>query len=52
MIDSFHIRNNRRKFLDNSDFYFSIIFHDQNNWLNPVKSFHRSLLISSFYKAK
>nr|BDY11466.1 Ycf2 [Lysimachia monelli]BDY11481.1 Ycf2 [Lysimachia monelli] len=28
-----------------------MIFHDQNNWLNPVKLFHRSSLISSFYKA-
>ncbi|KAM3355780.1 hypothetical protein P3S68_022494 [Capsicum galapagoense] len=28
-----------------------MIFHDQDNWLNPVKPFHRSSLISSFYKA-
>ena len=28
-----------------------MISHDQNNWLNPVKPFHRSSLISSFYKA-
>uniref|UniRef100_A0A251TA03 Ycf2 N-terminal domain-containing protein n=1 Tax=Helianthus annuus TaxID=4232 RepID=A0A251TA03_HELAN len=27
-----------------------MIFHDQYNWLNPVKSFHRSSLRSSFYK--
>nr|YP_010313544.1 Ycf2 protein [Primula palinuri]YP_010313566.1 Ycf2 protein [Primula palinuri]UNA62579.1 Ycf2 protein [Primula palinuri]UNA62601.1 Ycf2 protein [Primula palinuri] len=51
MIDSFHIRKNRRKSFDNTDSYFSMIFHDQDNWLNPVKLFHRSSLISSFYKA-
>nr|YP_009906887.1 Ycf2 [Cheirodendron bastardianum]QLI52646.1 Ycf2 [Cheirodendron bastardianum] len=51
MIDSFHTRNNRRKSFDNTDSYFSTIFHDQDNWLNPVKPFHRSSLISSFYKA-
>nr|BDY09862.1 Ycf2 protein [Lysimachia vulgaris]BDY09881.1 Ycf2 protein [Lysimachia vulgaris]BDY10713.1 Ycf2 protein [Lysimachia davurica]BDY10732.1 Ycf2 protein [Lysimachia davurica] len=51
MIDSFHTRKNRRKSFDNTDSYFSMIFHDQNNWLNPVKLFHRSSLISSFYKA-
>ncbi|KAK8327695.1 hypothetical protein V6Z12_A11G200200 [Gossypium hirsutum] len=49
MIDSFHTRNNRRKSFDNMDF--SMISHDQDNWLNPVKPFHRSSLISSFYKA-
>nr|WOC91440.1 Ycf2 protein [Utricularia graminifolia]WOC91450.1 Ycf2 protein [Utricularia graminifolia] len=49
MIDSFHTR--RRKSFDNADSYFSMIFHNQNNWLNPVKPFHRSSLISSFYKA-
>nr|YP_009992657.1 Ycf2 [Oenothera curtiflora]YP_009992674.1 Ycf2 [Oenothera curtiflora]QNO33319.1 Ycf2 [Oenothera curtiflora]QNO33336.1 Ycf2 [Oenothera curtiflora] len=48
MIDSFHTRNNRGKSLDS---YFSMISHDQDNWLNPVKPFHRSSLISSFYKA-
>nr|YP_010178207.1 Ycf2 [Impatiens cyanantha]YP_010178228.1 Ycf2 [Impatiens cyanantha]QUV73803.1 Ycf2 [Impatiens cyanantha]QUV73824.1 Ycf2 [Impatiens cyanantha]QUV73892.1 Ycf2 [Impatiens cyanantha]QUV73913.1 Ycf2 [Impatiens cyanantha] len=51
MIDSFHTRNNRRKSFDNTHSYFSMIFHDQDNWLNPVKPFHRSSLISSFYKA-
>nr|YP_011032047.1 hypothetical chloroplast RF2 [Diervilla lonicera]YP_011032064.1 hypothetical chloroplast RF2 [Diervilla lonicera]WRH31194.1 hypothetical chloroplast RF2 [Diervilla lonicera]WRH31211.1 hypothetical chloroplast RF2 [Diervilla lonicera] len=51
MIDSFHTRKNRRKSFDNTDSYFSMIFHDQDNWLNPVKPFHRSSLISSFYKA-
>ncbi|KAL8064615.1 hypothetical protein ABFX02_01G101900 [Erythranthe guttata] len=51
MIDSFHTRNNRRKFFDNADSYFSMIFQNQDNWLNPVKPFHRSSLISSFYKA-
>ena len=51
MIDSFHSRNNRRKSFDNTDSYFSMISHDQDNWLNPVKPFHRSSLISSFYKA-
>ena len=25
--------------------------HNQDNWLNPVKPFHRSWFISSFYKA-
>ncbi|KAK5844317.1 hypothetical protein PVK06_000453 [Gossypium arboreum] len=51
MIDSFHTKNNRRKSFDNMDSYFSMISHDQDNWLNPVKPFHRSSLISSFYKA-
>nr|YP_009731797.1 Ycf2 [Siphonostegia chinensis]YP_009731815.1 Ycf2 [Siphonostegia chinensis]QHR84991.1 Ycf2 [Siphonostegia chinensis]QHR85009.1 Ycf2 [Siphonostegia chinensis] len=51
MLDSFHTRNNRRKSFDNADSYFSMIFHNQDNWLNPVKPFHRSSLISSFYKA-
>nr|YP_010710635.1 hypothetical chloroplast RF21 [Impatiens omeiana]YP_010710655.1 hypothetical chloroplast RF21 [Impatiens omeiana]WCZ70745.1 hypothetical chloroplast RF21 [Impatiens omeiana]WCZ70766.1 hypothetical chloroplast RF21 [Impatiens omeiana] len=51
MIDSSHTRNNRRKSFDNTHSYFSMIFHDQDNWLNPVKPFHRSSLISSFYKA-
>nr|YP_009689976.1 hypothetical protein RF2 [Justicia leptostachya]YP_009689995.1 hypothetical protein RF2 [Justicia leptostachya]QEJ80868.1 hypothetical protein RF2 [Justicia leptostachya]QEJ80879.1 hypothetical protein RF2 [Justicia leptostachya] len=51
MIDSFHTRNNRSKSFDNADSYFSMIFHNQDNWLNPVKPFHRSSLISSFYKA-
>nr|YP_009164544.1 hypothetical chloroplast RF21 [Sedum oryzifolium]YP_009164561.1 hypothetical chloroplast RF21 [Sedum oryzifolium]AJD00193.1 hypothetical chloroplast RF21 [Sedum oryzifolium]AJD00210.1 hypothetical chloroplast RF21 [Sedum oryzifolium] len=50
MIDSFHTRNNRRKSFDNTDSYFSMISHDQDNWLNPVKPFHGSSLISSFYK--
>nr|QXE39984.1 Ycf2 [Nanhaia speciosa] len=51
MIDSFHTRKNRRKSFDNTDSYFSMRSHDQDNWLNPVKPFHRSSLISSFYKA-
>nr|YP_010567531.1 Ycf2 protein [Adromischus maculatus]YP_010567597.1 Ycf2 protein [Adromischus maculatus]UZC53477.1 Ycf2 protein [Adromischus maculatus]UZC53543.1 Ycf2 protein [Adromischus maculatus] len=51
MIDLFHTRNNRRKSFDNTDSYFSMISHDQDNWLNPVKPFHGSSLISSFYKA-
>nr|YP_009570739.1 hypothetical protein RF2 [Frankenia pulverulenta]YP_009570756.1 hypothetical protein RF2 [Frankenia pulverulenta]QBC67674.1 hypothetical protein RF2 [Frankenia pulverulenta]QBC67675.1 hypothetical protein RF2 [Frankenia pulverulenta] len=51
MIDSFPTRKNRRKSFDNTDSYFSMISHDQDNWLNPVKPFHRSPLISSFYKA-
>nr|YP_010987236.1 hypothetical protein RF2 [Krascheninnikovia ceratoides]YP_010987254.1 hypothetical protein RF2 [Krascheninnikovia ceratoides]WOL38652.1 hypothetical protein RF2 [Krascheninnikovia ceratoides]WOL38653.1 hypothetical protein RF2 [Krascheninnikovia ceratoides] len=51
MIDSFHTRNSCGKSFDNTDSYFSMISHDQNNWLNPVKPFHRSSLISSFYKA-
>ena len=50
MIDS-HTRKNRRKSFDNTDSYFSTISCDQENWLNPVKAFHRSSLISSFYKA-
>nr|QWL15908.1 hypothetical chloroplast RF21 [Plantago coronopus]QWL15930.1 hypothetical chloroplast RF21 [Plantago coronopus] len=48
MIDS---RKNRGKSFDKADSYFSMIFHNQDNWLNPVKTFHRSSLISSFYKA-
>uniref|UniRef100_UPI0030E31653 Ycf2 n=1 Tax=Alisma lanceolatum TaxID=365730 RepID=UPI0030E31653 len=51
MIDPFHTRNNRRKSFDNTDSYFSTISPDRYNWLNPVKPFHRSSLISSFYKA-
>nr|YP_009752201.1 Ycf2 protein [Linnaeosicyos amara]QIT05611.1 Ycf2 protein [Linnaeosicyos amara] len=51
MIDSFHTRNNRRKSFDNTDSYFSMISHDQDNCLNPVKPVHRNSLISSFYKA-
>nr|YP_011017271.1 Ycf2 [Calystegia hederacea]YP_011017288.1 Ycf2 [Calystegia hederacea]WQF68934.1 Ycf2 [Calystegia hederacea]WQF68951.1 Ycf2 [Calystegia hederacea] len=51
MIDSFHTRTNRRKSFDNKDSYLSMIFYDQDNWLNPGKPFHRSSLISSFYKA-
>ena len=51
VIDSFHTRNNRSKSFDNMDSYFSMISHDHDNWLNPVKPFHRSSLISSFYKA-
>jgi hypothetical protein len=51
IIDSFHTRNNRRKSFDNTDSYFSMISHDRDNWLNPVKPFDRSSLISSFYKA-
>nr|VDD65553.1 unnamed protein product [Brassica oleracea] len=50
MIDSFHTRKNRRKSFDNTDSYFSIVSHDQDNWLNPVKPFQRSSLISSFSK--
>ncbi|YP_008592532.1 Ycf2 (chloroplast) [Andrographis paniculata] len=51
MIDSFHTRKNRSKSFDNADSYFSMIFHNQDNWLNPVKPFYRSSLISSFSKA-
>nr|QKV48131.1 hypothetical protein RF2 [Risleya atropurpurea]QKV48136.1 hypothetical protein RF2 [Risleya atropurpurea] len=51
VIDSFHTRKNRKKSFDNTDYYFSIISYDRYNWLNPVKPFHRSSLISSFYKA-
>jgi hypothetical protein len=51
MTDSFHTRKNRRKSFDNAGSYFSMISHDRDNWLNPVKPFHRSSLISSFYKA-
>ncbi|WZY99197.1 hypothetical protein YC2023_071526 [Brassica napus] len=39
------------KSFDNTDSYFSIVSHDQDNWLNPVKPFQRSSLISSFSKA-
>ncbi|KAF4362464.1 hypothetical protein F8388_019747 [Cannabis sativa] len=50
MIDSFHRRNNCRKSFDNTNSYFSMISHDQDNWLNLVKPFHKNSLISSFYK--
>nr|WDA92203.1 Ycf2 protein [Corydalis incisa]WDA92230.1 Ycf2 protein [Corydalis incisa] len=51
MIDSFPTRKNCRNNLDNTDSYFSMISHDRDNWLNPVKPFHGSSLISSFSKA-
>nr|YP_010448625.1 hypothetical protein RF2 [Schnabelia terniflora]YP_010448648.1 hypothetical protein RF2 [Schnabelia terniflora]UTS56660.1 hypothetical protein RF2 [Schnabelia terniflora]UTS56661.1 hypothetical protein RF2 [Schnabelia terniflora]UZG90256.1 Ycf2 [Schnabelia terniflora]UZG90279.1 Ycf2 [Schnabelia terniflora] len=51
MIDSFHTRNNRRKSFDNANSYLSMILDNQQNWVNPVKPFHRSSLISSFCKA-
>ncbi|GJR92013.1 ycf2 protein [Tanacetum coccineum] len=38
MIDSFHTRTNCRKSFYNTDSYLSMIFHDQYNWLNPVKA--------------
>nr|YP_009109941.1 hypothetical chloroplast RF21 [Trifolium strictum]AIJ28408.1 hypothetical chloroplast RF21 [Trifolium strictum] len=50
MIDSFDTRKNRRKSFSNTASYFSTISHHQDNWLNPMKPFHRSSLISSFYK--
>nr|YP_010173314.1 hypothetical chloroplast RF2 [Medicago praecox]QSJ48495.1 hypothetical chloroplast RF2 [Medicago praecox]UZC32126.1 hypothetical protein RF2 [Medicago praecox]UZC32202.1 hypothetical protein RF2 [Medicago praecox] len=54
---SFHTRKKkkeedkkkRRKSFYNMDF--SMISHDQENWGNPLKPFHRSSLISSFLKA-
>ncbi|KAL4184801.1 hypothetical protein AMTRI_Chr10g227330 [Amborella trichopoda] len=51
MIESFHTRNKHGKSFENTDSYFSMISHDRD-WLNPVKPFHRSSLISSFYKEK
>nr|YP_010712266.1 Ycf2 protein [Corydalis ternata]YP_010712288.1 Ycf2 protein [Corydalis ternata]WDA92921.1 Ycf2 protein [Corydalis ternata]WDA92943.1 Ycf2 protein [Corydalis ternata] len=51
MIDSFLTRKNCRNDFDNTDSYFSMLSHDRDNWLNPVKPFHRSSLISSFSKA-
>nr|YP_009435887.1 hypothetical chloroplast RF2 [Monopsis flava]YP_009435910.1 hypothetical chloroplast RF2 [Monopsis flava]ATG25976.1 hypothetical chloroplast RF2 [Monopsis flava]ATG26001.1 hypothetical chloroplast RF2 [Monopsis flava] len=50
-IDPFDPRKNRRKSFDNTDSRFSRLFYDQDNWLNPVKPFHRSSLLSAFYKA-
>lgn len=61
---SFIAKNQEAKFISSEDqftvlntlldmdYYFLIIFHDQDNWMNPVKLFHRSSLISSFYKSK
>nr|YP_010489222.1 hypothetical chloroplast RF21 [Incarvillea lutea]YP_010489238.1 hypothetical chloroplast RF21 [Incarvillea lutea]UWK23406.1 hypothetical chloroplast RF21 [Incarvillea lutea]UWK23407.1 hypothetical chloroplast RF21 [Incarvillea lutea] len=46
MMDS---RTNRRKSFDKADSYFSMIFHNQDNWRNPV--IHRSSLVSSFFRA-
>nr|YP_010173618.1 hypothetical chloroplast RF2 [Medicago arabica]QSJ48855.1 hypothetical chloroplast RF2 [Medicago arabica] len=40
-----------RKYVFHKRSYFSMISHDQENWRNPLKPFHRSSLISSFYKA-
>nr|YP_010711452.1 Ycf2 protein [Corydalis turtschaninovii]YP_010711481.1 Ycf2 protein [Corydalis turtschaninovii]YP_010711640.1 Ycf2 protein [Corydalis wandoensis]YP_010711669.1 Ycf2 protein [Corydalis wandoensis]UGO88880.1 hypothetical protein RF2 [Corydalis turtschaninovii]UGO88897.1 hypothetical protein RF2 [Corydalis turtschaninovii]WDA92015.1 Ycf2 protein [Corydalis turtschaninovii]WDA92044.1 Ycf2 protein [Corydalis turtschaninovii]WDA92295.1 Ycf2 protein [Corydalis wandoensis] len=51
LIDSFPTRKNCRNDFDNTDSYFSMTSHDRDNWLNPVKPFHRSSLISSFSKA-
>nr|WIW75659.1 hypothetical protein RF2 [Hygrophila sp.] len=51
IIGLFHPGNNRSESFDNAHLYFSMVFHNQDNWLNPVKPFHRSSLISSFYKA-
>nr|KJB71417.1 hypothetical protein B456_011G122200 [Gossypium raimondii] len=42
---------NQLKSFDNMDSYFSMKSHDQDNCLNPVKPFHKSSLIYSFYKA-
>nr|YP_009656632.1 hypothetical chloroplast RF2 [Medicago marina]QCO73530.1 hypothetical chloroplast RF2 [Medicago marina] len=42
-------KKKRRKSFYNMDF--SMISHDQENWRNPLKPFHRSSLISSFLKA-
>nr|YP_009450099.1 hypothetical chloroplast RF2 [Burmannia championii]YP_009450106.1 hypothetical chloroplast RF2 [Burmannia championii]ANK36296.1 hypothetical chloroplast RF2 [Burmannia championii]ANK36303.1 hypothetical chloroplast RF2 [Burmannia championii] len=50
MINPFHPRNNRKESFNNTDSYFSMISHDRNNWLNTAKPFHRSSLLSSFYK--
>nr|YP_009925725.1 hypothetical chloroplast RF21 [Incarvillea compacta]YP_009925738.1 hypothetical chloroplast RF21 [Incarvillea compacta]QNH82817.1 hypothetical chloroplast RF21 [Incarvillea compacta]QNH82830.1 hypothetical chloroplast RF21 [Incarvillea compacta] len=46
MMDS---RTNRRKSFDKADSYFSMIFHNQDNWRNPV--IHRSSLVFSFFRA-
>ncbi|KAF1876930.1 hypothetical protein Lal_00033855 [Lupinus albus] len=35
---------NRRKSFDNTNSYLSMIAHEQANWLNPVKPFHRNSL--------
>nr|YP_009435799.1 hypothetical chloroplast RF2 [Monopsis alba]YP_009435822.1 hypothetical chloroplast RF2 [Monopsis alba]ATG25800.1 hypothetical chloroplast RF2 [Monopsis alba]ATG25825.1 hypothetical chloroplast RF2 [Monopsis alba] len=50
-IDPFDPKKNRRKSFDNTESRFSTLFYDQDNWLNPVKPFHRSSLLSAFYKA-
>nr|QWL22922.1 hypothetical protein RF2 [Cassytha capillaris] len=51
MIDSFHTRNNCRKSFENTKSYFSMIPYNRQNWVNLRKPFHKSSLISSFYKA-
>ncbi|KAK9660580.1 hypothetical protein RND81_O204600 [Saponaria officinalis] len=50
-VSPFLVNKIPKKSFGNTDSYFSMISHDQNNWLNPVKPFHRSSLISSFYNA-
>ena len=40
MIDSFHGRNNRRKSFDDTNYYFSMISHGEDNWLNFMKPFY------------
>lgn len=41
----------KRKSFDTRNSYFSMISEVEDNWLNPVKPFHRSSLLSSFFKA-
>lgn len=38
MINSFHTRNNRRKYFDNAGYYFSMIFHNQVRLLLETKT--------------
>ncbi|GFP94501.1 protein ycf2 [Phtheirospermum japonicum] len=49
MIDSFHTRNNRSKFFDKTDSYFSMIFRNHENWTNPVKPSLMSTLIQKHF---
>nr|AZL92881.1 Ycf2 [Cuscuta japonica] len=51
IFDSLPTQTNHSKSFDKKESYFSKIFHDKDNWLNPPKPFHTSSLISSFYKA-
>lgn len=51
-LSMFHLSlSNCRKSFDDRNSSFSMISYDQEDWLNSVKSYHKSSLIFYFYKA-